>query len=97
MGRATSKGNEAKSKTKQPSSCHVDGTDDSNTHDSNNDIGDTNDQESDNSDSVISSYGSENLSDDDGEELDFGKDFADWVVRNACTRTVFQEAIGILR
>ena len=79
------------------SSCHVDGRDDSNTQDSNNSSGDTNDQESDNSDNVISSYGSENLSDDDGEELDIGKDFADWTMRNACTRTAFQEAIGILR
>jgi hypothetical protein len=52
------------------SSCHVDGRDYSNTHDSNNDSGDINEQESDNSDNVISSYGSENLSDDDGEELD---------------------------
>ena len=35
--------------------------------------------------------------DDDGEQLDIGKDFTDWAVRNACTRTAFQEAIGILR
>jgi len=75
----------------------VDGRDDSNTQDSNNSSDDTNDQESDNSDNVISSYGSEKLSDDDGEELVIGKDFADWAVRNACTRTAFQEAIGILR
>jgi len=60
------------------SSCHVDGRDDSNTQDSNNNSSDTNNQESDNSDNVISSYGSENLSDDDGEVLDIGKDFADW-------------------
>jgi len=46
---------------------------------------------------MICSYGSENLSDDDGEELDIGKDFADWEVRNVCTRTAFQEAFGILR
>ena len=76
---------------------HVDGKDDSNAQVSNNSSGDTNDQEPDNSDNVISSYGSENLSDDDGEELDIGKAFADWAVRNACTRTAFQEAIGILR
>ena len=49
-----------------------------NAQDSNNSSGDTNDQESDNSDNVLSSYGSENLSDDDGEELYIGKDFADW-------------------
>jgi len=41
---------------------------------------------------VISSYGSEKLSDDDGEELHIGKDFADLAVS-----TVFQEAIGILK
>ena len=58
------------------SSCHVDG--DSNTHVSNNNSGDKNYQEPDNSDNVISSYGSENLSNDDGEELDIGKDFAYW-------------------
>ena len=40
-----------------------------------------------------SSYGSENLSDDDGEELDIGKDFADWAVRNALIRNAFQEAM----
>ena len=79
------------------SACHVDGRDDSNTQDSNNNSVDTNDQESDNSDNVISSYGSETFSDDDGEELDIGKDFADWAVRNACTRTAFQEAIGLVR
>jgi len=33
------------------------------------------------------------LSDDDGKELDIGKVFADWAVRNASTRTVFWEAI----
>jgi len=59
-------------------SCRVDDRDDSNTHDSNNNSGDINDQESDNSDNMISSYGSENLSNDEGEELDIGKDFADW-------------------
>ena len=75
----------------------MDDRDDSNTQHYNNNSGDTNDQESDNSDNVISSYGSENLSDDDGEELGIGKDFADWAVRNACTITAFQEAIGILR
>ena len=75
----------------------MDGRDNSNAQDSNNSSGDTNDQESDNSDNVISSYGSQNLSDDDGEVFDIGKDFADWEVRNACTRTVFQEAIAILR
>jgi hypothetical protein len=52
---------------------HVDGRDDSNTQDSNNYSGDTNYQESDN---AISSHGFQNLSDDDGEELDIGKDFA---------------------
>jgi len=76
------------------SSCHMDGRNDSNTQDSNNHSGDTNDQESDN---VISSYGSENFSDDDSEEFDIGKDFTDWAVRNACTRTAFLETIGILR
>ena len=60
------------------SSCHMDGREDSNTQDSNTNSGDTNDHESDNSDNVISSYGSENLSDDDGEQFDIGKDFADW-------------------
>jgi len=49
-----------------------------------------------NSDNVTSSYSSENLSDDDGEELDIGKDCR-LAVRNACTITAFQEAIGILR
>jgi hypothetical protein len=48
----------------------MDGRDDGNTQDSNTNSGDKNDQESDNSDNVISSYGSENLSGDDGEELD---------------------------
>ena len=52
---------------------HVDVRDDSNTQDSNNYSGDTNYQESDN---AISSHGFQNLSDDDGEELDIGKDFA---------------------
>jgi len=74
------------------SSCHVDDRDDSNTQDSNNDSGDTNDQESDN---VISSYGYENLSDHDCEDI--GKDFADWTVRNARTGSAFQAVIGILR
>ena len=37
------------------------------------------------------------MSDDDGEELHIGNDFADWAVRNACTRTAFRIAIGILR
>jgi len=56
--------------------------------DSNNDSRDTNHQESDNSHRVISSSsGSENLSDDVGEDRDIGKDFA---IRNACTRTAFQ-------
>jgi len=77
---------------------HVDVRDDSNTQDSNNDSGDTSDQEPDNFVNVIASSGSDNLSDDDDDEkLDIGKDFADWAVRNACTRTAFQEAIGILR
>jgi len=80
------------------SSCYVDGRDDSNTQDSNIDSGDTSGQQSDNSDNVISSYGSEYLSDDDdNKELNIGKDFAEWAVRNACKRTAFQEAIGILR
>jgi len=80
------------------SSCHVDDRDDSNTQDSNNDSGDTNDQESDNSDNVISSStGSDNLSDDNGEELDIGKEFADYAVRNSCAITAFQESIGIFR
>ena len=54
---------------------------------------------------IPSSSGSENLSDDDGEELDIGNNFSDWAIirnactrtRNACTRTASQEAIGILR
>jgi len=80
------------------SSGHVDCRDNGNTQDSNYDSSDTNYQESDNSDNLISSSsGSENVSDDDGEELDIGKDFADWAIRNACTRTAFQEVIGILR
>ena len=60
------------------SSCHMDGRNDGNIQDSNTNSGDTNDHESDNSDNVISSYGSENLSDDYGEQFDIGKDFADW-------------------
>ena len=78
------------------SSCLVDGRDDGNTQDSNNSSGDTNDQESDNSDNVISMYGFENLSDDDGEELYIVKDCR-LAIRNACARTAFQEAIRILR
>ena len=74
---------------------HVDGRDDSNTQDSNNNSGDTKYQESDNV--ISSSSGFDNLSDDDGEELNIAKDFADWAVTNVCTRTAFQETIGILR
>jgi len=46
---------------------------------------------------ISSTSGSENLSDDDVKELDIRKDFAYWAVRNACTKTVFQKAHGILR
>ena len=46
---------------------------------------------------ISSSSGSENLSYDDGEDLDIGKDFTNWAVRNACIKIAFQEAIGIIR
>ena len=51
-----------------------------------------NDQESDNSDNAISSYGSENLSDDDGEELDIGKDFTDWEVKKSMYKNCFSRS-----
>ena len=46
---------------------------------------------------ISTSSGSDNLPDDNGEELIIEEDFADWTVRNAFTKSAFQEAIGILR